>query len=101
MLVSVIKLISGEEIVAEVTLDEVNQVTLLNPLQLMLQQKQDGNGGLGTMILPWAVSVEGKIVISKDKTVYIAAPKQELVDQYNQIFGKVMAPRTPKILIKG
>lgn len=98
--VAVIKFVSGEEIVAEITLNEVHQITIQNPLQLILQPKEDGKG-MGTTIIPWAASVDGQIVIAKDRTIFIGLPKQELIDHYGQIFRKVVAPRTPKILIQG
>ena len=62
------------------------------PLMLVPQQKE--NGGFGVAILGYAQSVEGDIIsVLKDKVVYIAPAKAELVEHYNKIHGNIVVPK--------
>jgi hypothetical protein len=87
MIVKVVKLISGEDVLCECTPCGPNneRVVIENPLLLVMGHKQDGT--LGINILPFAPYVQGNITIEMDKVVYIATPKDDLVNQYKQATG--------------
>ena len=87
--VMVLKLASGEEVIADVTnsIDGKN-ILIENPLMVVLQPREDGRG-FGVMLVPFAMGVEGKISIKADKLVFIESPKKELLDQYNKVFNKI------------
>ena len=95
--INVVKLVSGDEVVADVTdLQKKNSVSLKNPLMLVMQQKQEG--GVGVAILPYATSVEGDTIeIGYDKIIYIHTAKSELVEYYNKVHGNIVVP-TQKII---
>lgn len=95
--ISVVKLISGDEIVAEVTnISNKESVSLKNPMLLVMQQKPDG--GVGVAILPYASSVEDDTIeVGYDKIIYIHTAKSELIEYYNKVHGNIVVP-TQKII---
>jgi hypothetical protein len=100
----VLKLISGEEIIAEVvTKDEPDteslyQYTIKNALLLMMTN--DKTKGLGVAIVPWGNhTAGGQMTINMEHVIYAADPRQELVDQYTSIFSGLALPE--KGLITG
>jgi hypothetical protein len=87
--VMILKLVSGEEVIAEVT-NTLNGKNILieNPLLVVLQPREDGRG-FGVMLAPFAMGVEGKINVNADKLVFVESPKKELLEQYNKVFNKI------------
>ena len=87
--VKVIKLVTGEEIIAETTntIDGKN-ILIENPLLVVLQPREDGRG-FGVMLAPFAMGVDGAINIKSDKLIFVEAPKEELLQQYNKVFSKI------------
>jgi hypothetical protein len=90
--VNVVKLVTGEELVADVTdLPKKDSLSLKEPLMLLPQQKQDGS--FGVAIMGYAQSVEGDTIeVGYDKVVYIAPAKAELIEHYNKIHGNIVVP---------
>ena len=94
----VVKLVSGEELVVEITEDNNDSVTFKNPLLAVLQRTKTGEGALGFM--PWMHAANGPFNVSKHNIVCIANVADEVKNGYNQIFGAgIVVP--PKQLITG
>jgi len=94
----VIKLVSGEELVAEVVLEHDDWVEFKNPVAAILQRTKTGEGALGFM--PWMHAANGPFNVSKHNIVCIAEVAEEVKNGYNQIFGAgIVVP--PKDLILG
>lgn len=94
----VFKVITGEEIIAEVV-DVVEldyQYTIKNALMLLMQQTDKG---FGVAVVPWGNHVDGNIVLESDKLIYVAAPRKELVEMYEKAFSPLALPT--KSLITG
>jgi hypothetical protein len=96
--IKALKLVSGEELVAEIVNEDDNVVELNNVVAAVLQRRQEGPT-LGFM--PWMQAANGpKFTIAKDKLICVTEVADEVRNGYNQIFGAgIMVP--PQQLITG
>lgn len=90
--VFVLKLINGDEIIAEVN-NEGGIYVIKNPVALAV----DGSGKVG--FAPWfPISKKGnEINIDADKVIAISEPATEIRDAYASMFGKIVTPE-PQII---
>ena len=94
MNLKVLKLLSGEEIIAEVV--GSNQTDFDYKLKncLMLLMTQDAQKGFGISIVPWAQHSEnGEVTIHKNHVIYATTPRKELVDMYESTFSPIAIPK--------
>ena len=96
-MIKIFKLITGEEIVAEVVSETEDSVSLKNCVALVLQPSRDGKLSFG--FVPFGAMVDGDITIKKDKLLFTAAASDDLKNSYNSMFGGIVTP--PKTLITG
>jgi hypothetical protein len=96
-MIKIFKLITGEEIVAEVVSETEDSVSLKNCVALVLQPSRDGKLSFG--FVPFGAMVDGDITIKKDKLLFTAAASDDLKNNYNSMFGGIVTP--PKTLITG
>ena len=88
MNVKLLRLKSGEDIIADVTLvDTEDTIKLENPAILM--PMGDPKGGQMQMGFgPWAPFADEKeFEIPRDWLVFISTPGKDLLNQYNSMFG--------------
>ena len=98
MSVKTLKLVTGEELVVEITEETEPAITFKNPVAAILQRTQSGDGALGFM--PWMHSAQGPFTIPLIQIVCVAEVAEEVKNGYNQIFGAgIVVP--PKQLITG
>ena len=99
MTISALKLVSGEELVVEITSEEGDLVTFKNPVASVLQRSHQ-NGGAALGFMPWMHAADGPFTVDKSKIICIAEVAEEVKNGYNQIFGAgIVVP--PKDLILG
>lgn len=93
-----IKLVTGEELVAEIINETEDFIEIKNPVAVVMQRRQEGPA-LGFM--PWMQAANGPtFVINKNKIVCESEVADEVKNGYNQIFGAgIVVP--PKELIVG
>ena len=98
MSINLIKMQSGEDVVAEiVNNDERDVIVIRNPIVMVPQ----GNGQVG--FAPWSPFLSDdvkELSIRRSYTVYISEPKEEVVKNYNEIFSPIVLPNgTPGKII--
>ena len=93
-----LKLVTGEELVAEIISETEDFIEIKNPVAAVMQRRQEGPA-LGFM--SWMQAANGPtFVINKDKIVCKSEVAEEVKNGYNQIFGAgIVVP--PKDLILG
>ena len=97
--IKAIKLVTGEELVVEITEESDSSVTFKNPVASVLQRSQQ-TGGAALGFMPWMLAADGPFTIDKSKLVCVANVADEVKNGYNQIFGAgIVVP--PKQLITG
>lgn len=82
--VKVFKMINGEEIIAEVFNYFDRHIELKNPAQIMLQRTETG---MGVGIAPYMPYADGNIDLIKTAVSAECIPDQNLINEYNRIFG--------------
>lgn len=84
MNVKVFKLISGEEIISEVTSGSDSGWHLDKPATIMLQQT---DRGVGVGIAPYMPYAAGKVYLYKHCVASEADPDPNMTNEYNRVYG--------------
>tara|TARA_B100000927_G_scaffold193346_1_gene155941 strand:+ start:591 stop:875 length:285 start_codon:yes stop_codon:yes gene_type:complete len=94
MTVKLIRMWSGEDVVADIIEEDENTITILDPI-VAVPSPQQGQ----IAFAPWSpLHEKGKIEITKKYIVYISNPQSDIVEQYNTMFHKISKP-TKKLII--
>ena len=97
--IKVVKLVSGEELVVEITEENDSSVTFKNPVAAVLQRSQQ-TGGAALGFMPWMHAADGPFTVDRSKIICTGNVADEVKNGYNQIFGAgIVVP--PKQLITG
>lgn len=101
--IQIVRLISGEELIAEVIYDSTGkELHLVNPLILMAVPDQQNQGAVHLVPQQWipysAVAEEG-IDIPTRSILFIIKPGSKLVDMHKRVFSKILTPATPSLII--
>jgi len=94
--VKLIRLSSGEDVVATI-LERKDQTTTIKDAIVAIPT---GQGQLG--FAPWSPIIskeEPSITVSDNFIVYIAEADSSVLEQYNTMFGNVIAPKTQSIIV--
>ena len=80
----IFKIVSGEEMIGEVfnTYDQTEEIK--NPAVVIMQRTQDG---MGVALMPYMPYCDGNISFNKSAIVATGEPSQNMVNEYNRIFG--------------
>ena len=95
MNVKLIRVVTGEEIVAEVVSETDNTVTVQNALVVL-----PTNNGVG--FAPWATVVskdEPEITVSRNHLVYVAEVQEDVASKYKEMFGNIITPAEKKLIL--
>ena len=95
MNVKLMRMWSGEDVVADLIEEKEDSVVFVNPIVAV----PSGNGQIG--FAPWSPLLKGKdeeIKITKKYIVYIAETQDEIKDQYEQMFSVIQAPKKKLVL---
>ena len=87
-MIKIIQLATAEQIIAEV--DEISY-ELTNPLFVNIQQRA-GDVGPNIQLFPYDFIVAGNITLNPDQIIWMADPEQKLLNQYQEIFSKIITP---------
>ena len=97
--IRIFKLMTGEEILAEVINDNsyaLGQITIQNAVLLMMQQTQNG---IGVGMYPWGSHLEDPRITLDVGThiMYNGVPKAELIKTWEQAFSPIALPKSTLI----
>jgi len=89
MKILALKLITNEEVLAEIESDSETEFVLCNPVGIAVVRGKDGQPNVG--FAPFPLHSEQKpgstLAISKKNVVYSYVPAEDFTKNYNQIFG--------------
>ena len=96
--IKLIRIVTGEEVVAEVVETTESTVTVKNPLVVLPQS----GGGVG--FAPWATVIDiekPEVVLKNEHIVYLVDVQPQVSDKYNEIFGetKLVTPPEKKLIL--
>ena len=83
--IKLIKFTSGEEIIAEVTLENAGKLVIKNGVTLVYHQTKEGTVSVG--FSPFMPYSEGSIELHDVSISGTARVKKELLNEYNRIYG--------------
>jgi hypothetical protein len=95
MNIKLIRMWSGEDVIADVKDNLTEIVVISNPIVAV----PSGNGQIG--FAPWSPLLKGRdeeIEITKKYIVYIAETQQEIEDQYQEMFSVLKTPSKKLVL---
>jgi hypothetical protein len=95
MNVKLIRVVTGEEIVAEVVSETNDTITVQNGLVVL-----PTNSGVG--FAPWATVVskdEPEITVSRNHLVYVAEVQDDVSSKYKEMFGNIITPAEKKLIL--
>ena len=94
MPVKLIRMWSGEDVIADLIKDEASSITITDPIVAVPSQQQ---GQIA--FAPWSpLSQKGEIEITSKYIVYTTDPQPDIIEQYNSMFGKISKPSKKLIL---
>jgi hypothetical protein len=82
--IAIFKLVSGEEMIGEVVSLADNTFVVKNSAVVMLQRTEQG---MGVALMPYMPYCEGNISFYKDSLVAEGEPSQNMVNEYNRLYG--------------
>ena len=94
MTIKLIRMWSGEDVIADVIEENEYTITMENPI-VAVPSQQPGQ----IAFAPWSpFHKKGKIKVSEKYVVYIGDPQSEIIEEYKTMFGKISTP-TKKLII--
>jgi len=94
MTVKLIRMWSGEDVIADIVEETTDSIVITDPIVAVPSQQQ---GQIG--FAPWSPLLQkDKIEVTKKYLVYIGEPQGEIIEQYNTMFNKIATP-TKKLII--
>jgi hypothetical protein len=94
--VKLLRITTGEEVVAELLSETEDTITVQNGLVVL-----PTNTGVG--FAPWATVIskeEPEITMSKRHVVYVAEVQEDVAKKYNEMFGsKLITPDKKKLIV--
>jgi hypothetical protein len=96
MTVKALKLVSGEDIIAEIVNGDTSVLILKNPAVIVVQRSEGGQMGVG--LQPYTPFAEGYVTLYKTSLIAEFDTDMNLANEYNRIFGSgiVIANQMPR-----
>ena len=96
MTVKLIRMWSGEDVVADLVKETEDSITIVNPIVAI----PSGQGNIG--FAPWSPILKGdntQIEVTKKYVVYISETQDEIIEQYNQMYAPIAIPPKKKLIL--
>ena len=94
--VKLLRIVTGEEVIAELVSEDENTITVKNGLVVLPSGNSYG-------FAPWATVIDQdnpEITMSKKHIVYIAEVQEDVCKKYNDMFGsKLITPDKKKLIV--
>ena len=95
MTVKLIRMWSGEDVIADIVEENTDSILITDPI-VAVPSPQQGN----IAFAPWSplLAKGSGIEVTKKYVVYEANPQEDIIEQYNSMFGKISKP-TKKLIL--
>ena len=94
MTVKLIRMWSGEDVIADITKEDTDSITFTDPIVAVPSQQQ---GQIA--FAPWSPLLQkDQIEVTRKYLVYIGDPQPDIIEQYNTMFSKISTP-TKKLIM--
>ena len=95
MNVKLIRVVTGEEVVAEVVSETDDTITIKNGLVVL-----PTNNGVG--FAPWATVIskdDPEITVSRNHVIYMVELQDSISKKYKEMFGNIITPEEKKLIL--
>jgi hypothetical protein len=100
--IKILKMISGEELLAEVVSETETHISVKNPVRVIVMPTKTSPQNPTVGFAPWAdFSEEKQFTIHRAHVIVTMKPVSEFVSQYNSMFGGIVTPPSSKLIIPG
>ena len=94
MTVKLVRMWSGEDVITDIVKEDPDSIVITNPIVAVPSREQ---GKIA--FAPWSAFLKkDKLEVTKKYVVYIGDPQEEIIEQYNSMFGKLSKPTKQLIL---
>ena len=94
MTVKLVRMWSGEDVITDIVKEDTDSITITDPIVAVPSQQQ---GQIA--FAPWSPLLQkDKLEVTKKYIVYIGDPQDEIIEQYNSMFGKI-SKATKKLIL--
>ena len=94
MTVKLIRMWSGEDVIADITKEDTDSITITDPI-VAVPSQQPGQ----IAFAPWSPLLQkDKLEVTRKYIVYIGDPQPDIIEQYNTMFSKISTP-TKKLIV--
>ena len=94
-----LKMTSGDELLGEITEQTDTYVTIKNPVRVVIMPSKSDPRTPTVGFAPWAEWADEKeFTIGMAHVIVMMKPVQEFINQYNSMFGGIVAPSSKLIL---
>ena len=94
MTVKLIRMWSGEDVITDIVEETKDSYVIENPI-VAVPSPQEGR----IAFAPWSPLLQKDVIeINSKYVVYIGNPQEEIIEQYNSMFGKLSTP-TKKLIL--
>lgn len=95
----IIRMLTGEELIAEVIADGVQTIKVRNALRIVLMPSRNDPNNPTVGLAPYLQFSEDKeLTLNKNCVITLATPIDEFVNQYNTTFGGLVVPNSKLIV---
>lgn len=99
MSVKSLRLVTGEDIIAEVQDGVTGGFILKNPVQVsMMPNRSGGQPTFGFMPFPLTTN-DKEITVTETHVVFVCEPAEEFLNQYNSLFGSGIITPSKQLLV--
>jgi len=97
--VKLVRLINGEELISEVISNGESSIIIKNPVRVVVVPTKTDPKTPTVGFAPWVdFSDDKQFTLDKRHVLVLMSPIQEFVNQYNGMFGGIVAPSSKLIM---
>ena len=85
-MIKIIQLATGEQLITGYD-EETGELD--HPLFINIQQLEKGPN---IQLFPYDLIADGNIIVNTDQIIWMADPEQKLLNQYQELFSKIITP---------
>lgn len=100
--VKILKIVTGEDIIAEVISETEKFIKIKNPLRVVMMPSKADPKSPTIAFIPWVdFYTEKEFTLDKSHVLVIGSAIKEFINQYNSVFGGIVSPTSSKLVIPG
>lgn len=98
MNIRVLRLVNGQEVVAELLNEDETGIKIKNPVLVMVVPNKADPHNPNIGFAPWAsFSDDKEFVLNKATVIAIMSPIKDFINEYNRMFGGLVLPKGPSL----